>query len=127
MPIYESGEDYLETILILCEKKSAVRAIDIANELDYTKPSISRAMKKLKENGYITVNNDGHISLTEQGKSKAESVYERHQILRLFLIGILGVSETTAEQDACKIEHILSEETYAKLKDFCGKCKSCVN
>lgn len=119
MGIYASGEDYLETILILCGKNHFVRSVDIANELDYTKPSVSRAMKKLKENGLIDVDQrTGHITLTQSGQEKAEEVFCRHQVLRSFLIDILGVDPKTAESDACKIEHIISEESYSKLRQY---------
>lgn len=118
MSIRESGEDYLETILILHKNTGYVRSIDIANELGYSKPSISRAVGILKADGYINVEPSGQIILTESGKQKAEQVYEKHLMLRKFLTEILGVSEEISEQDACRIEHILSDETYSKLKDF---------
>lgn len=118
MPIYESGEDYLETILLLTKKKAFVRSIDIANELNYSKPSVSRAVGILKADGFITVEHDGQIILTKQGMEKANSIYERHTILKKFLEQILGVDSQIAEQDACKIEHIISEESYAKWKNF---------
>lgn len=118
MSIRESGEDYLETILILHKTTGFVRSIDIANELGYSKPSISRAVGILKSDGFINVEPNGQIVLTESGKAKAEQVYERHIMLRKFLTEILGVSEDVSEQDACRIEHILSEETYSKLKEF---------
>ena len=118
MSIRESGEDYLETILILHKNTGYVRSIDIAHELGYSKPSISRAVGILKADGYINVEPSGQIILTESGKQKAEQVYEKHLMLRKFLTEILGVSEEISEQDACRIEHILSDETYSKLKDF---------
>lgn len=118
MSIHESGEDYLETILILHKNTGFVRSIDIANELGYSKPSISRAVGILKNDGYITVEPNGQIVLTDSGKAKAEQVYERHLMLRKFLTDILGVSSENSEQDACRIEHILSDETYEKLKGF---------
>lgn len=118
MSIRESGEDYLETILILHKKTGFVRSIDIANELGYSKPSISRAVSILKSDGYINVEKNGQIVLTESGRLKAEQVYDRHLMLRRFLSEILGVSAENSEQDACRIEHILSEETYSKLKKF---------
>lgn len=118
MSIHESGEDYLETILILHKNTGFVRSIDIANELGYSKPSISRAVGILKNDGYITVEPSGQIVLTDSGKAKAEQVYERHLMLRKFLTDILGVSSENSEQDACRIEHILSDETYEKLKGF---------
>lgn len=118
MSIHESGEDYLETILILHKNTGFVRSIDIANELGYSKPSISRAVGILKNDGYITVEPNGQIILTDSGMVKAEQVYERHLMLRKFLTDILGVSSENSEQDACRMEHILSEETYEKLKGF---------
>ncbi|MBP1560729.1 MAG: metal-dependent transcriptional regulator [Oscillospiraceae bacterium] len=121
MAIRESGEDYLETILLLHKKTGFVRSVDVAAELGYSKPSISRAMGILKANGYISIEPSGQIILTESGAAKAEQVYERHVMLRRFLSETLGVSEENAEQDACRIEHILSEETYSKLKIFMEK------
>ncbi len=116
----ESREDYLETILLLMKKMGNVRSIDIANELGYSKPSISRAVGILKESGYITVDSSGHISFTGEGLKIAEAIYERHTTIKKFFVDVLGVSEETAEQDACKIEHILSDESYEKLKKFRG-------
>ena len=118
MAIRESGEDYLETILILHRKTGFVRSIDVASELGYSKPSISRAVGILKSDGYITVEPNGQLILTDKGLAKAEQVYGRHVMLREFLRDTLGVSEENAEADACRIEHILSEETYSKLKSF---------
>jgi Mn-dependent DtxR family transcriptional regulator len=128
--IYRSGEDYLETILQLCLKNNSVRSVDIANELNYTKPSVSRAMKKLKEQNFIEIDSNGCISLTKIGKEKAEEVFAKHKILRNFLIDVLEVSEHQAEEDACKIEHIISDETYECLKKHFQKhrnCKNCSN
>lgn len=124
MAIYESGEDYLETILVLHNTTGFVRSIDIANKLGYSKPSISRAVLILKENGYITVEKSGEIILTDKGREKAESIYARHLVLREFLGNILGVDEETANSDACKIEHDISDETFAKLKEFVEKNKN---
>ncbi len=121
MALHESGEDYLETILILHKRTGFVRSIDVANELGYSKPSISRAVGILKSYGYIEVEPGGQIILTESGREKAEAVYGRHVLLRKFLHETLGVSEENAEEDACRIEHILSEETYTKLKGFIEK------
>ncbi len=118
MAIYESGEDYLETILLLHRKTGFVRSVDIASELNYSKPSISRAMNILKDDGFITVEQGGQIILTEKGQQKAEAVYERHVIITDFFERILGVSPENAAHDACKIEHIISDEGYAKLKKF---------
>lgn len=120
MKIYESAEDYLETILKLHRRTGAVRSIDIVNELGYSKPSVSVAMKKLREGGYIQVNEDGFISLTESGEEVANRVYTRHQLLTRFLVG-LGVSEETAAEDACRIEHDISAETFGKIKEYMEK------
>ena len=122
MHILESGEDYLERILMLQSKIKNVRAIDIANAMNYSKPSVSVALKKLKANNLIEVNNDGIISLTDEGKKKALEIYERHTIINKFLLHI-GVDSDTALKDACKIEHDLSDETFNKLKDFCNNIK----
>ena len=111
----ESMEDYLETILMLQNRLVQVRSIDIVHELDYSKPSVSVAMKNLREKSYVTVDEDGFISLTKKGKQRAESVLERHTILSDWLIGI-GVSKETAQADACRIEHDLSEESFAAIK-----------
>jgi Mn-dependent DtxR family transcriptional regulator len=116
--IHESGENYLETILILQNKLGFVRSVDIANELDYTKPSISRAVSILKNADYITVEDSGQILLTQKGMTKATEIYERHRIISKFLIQSLGVSADTADQDACRIEHIISRETFSKMKKY---------
>lgn len=118
MAIYESGEDYLETILLLHRKTGFVRSVDIAAELGYSKPSISRAMSILKESGYITVEAGGQIKLTKSGLKKATDVYERHTVISDFLEKILGVNHVTASQDACKIEHIISDESYLRMKAY---------
>lgn len=122
MKIQESAENYLETILILKQKLGNVRSIDIANELNYTKPSISVAMKHFRENGYISIDENGFISLTQRGLDIAERVYKRHTLLTKALIYI-GVSEETAKEDACRIEHDISDETFTKLQEFCEKIK----
>ena len=122
MEIHESAEDYLETILMLKERQGLVRSIDIVNELGYTKPSISIAMKRLRENGYIQMDGEGYISLTESGMEVAKRIYTRHQWLTKFLIHI-GVNDKTAEADACKMEHDLSDETFAKLKEHVRHCR----
>ena len=118
MSLYKSGEDYLETILILHNRTGFVRSVDIATELGYSKPSISRAMVILKNDGFITVGDGGQIKLTEKGLEKAESVYERHRVIRCFLGDILGASAEAADEDACKIEHVISEDSFARLKSF---------
>ncbi len=118
MALRESGEDYLETILILQERTGYVRSIDVANELGYSKPSISRAMGILKENGFITVERDGQIKLTDEGLKRANGVYDRHKLLTKFLHKVLGVSEENSDEDACRIEHVISQETFEKLGAF---------
>ena len=120
MQIRESAEDYLEAILMLKARLGAVRSIDIANELQYSKPSVSIAMKKLRENGYITVDSDGLISLTDAGNQIASHIYNRHRLLTEFFVR-LGVSEDVAAADACKIEHDLSDETFSKLLEHARK------
>ena len=117
MKIHESGEDYLETILLLTKKNGSVRSIDIANELDFTKPSVSRAMRILKEGNLIIVEKSGNIILTEEGLCKAQDIYQRHQIITDYLIKELNVSEKTAGKDACRIEHIISVETLDRMKE----------
>ncbi len=118
MGIYESGEDYLETILILKNRQGFVRSIDVANELGYSKPSVSRAMSILRDNGYLTIEIGGNIVLTEKGREKAGSVYDRHTHITDFFIKALGVSPEIAEKDACKIEHDISDETFLKIKKY---------
>ncbi len=122
MNIHESAEDYLETILMLKERIGAVRSIDIANELGYSKPSVSIAMKKLRENGYIEVAADGFITLCDSGLRIASRIYERHRTLADFLMSI-GVDEETAFSDACKIEHDLSDQSYRQIKEHFRKIK----
>ena len=117
MKIYESAENYLETILILKKKNQTVRSIDIVNELDYTKPSVSVAMKNLRENGYIVMDDDGSIHLTEKGLEIAETMYERHRLLSDWLV-MLGVKEETAVEDACRMEHVISAETFEAIKNM---------
>ncbi len=120
MEIHESAEDYLETILILKERSGQVRSIDIATEMNYTKPSISVAMKKLRENGYIEVDKDGFITLTASGYEIASNIYNRHKVLTDFFIS-LGVDQKVAAEDACKIEHDLSDETFEKIRTHAEK------
>lgn len=123
MKIHESAENYLETILILKARNGYVRSVDIANELSFTKPSISVAMKAFREEGYIEMDADGHIFLTPKGLAIAEKIYERHQTLAKILMA-LGVSEKTAFADACKIEHDISDETFDKIKEFIANPKA---
>lgn len=120
MEIHESAEDYLETILILKERSGLVRSIDIATKMNYSKPSISVAMKKLRENGYIEMDKEGFITLTDSGYKIASSIYNRHKVLTAFFVS-LGVNQETAAEDACKIEHDLSEETFQKIKEHAMK------
>ncbi len=115
MKIQESAEMYLETILILSKKNHQVRSIDIANELDYAKPSVSVAMKNLRENGYIEMDSDWHITLTEKGRAIAEAMYERHTLLSEWLV-FLGVDKKIATEDACRIEHVISAESFEAIK-----------
>ena len=119
--IQESAENYLETILILNQRNGSVRSIDVAAELEFSKPSVSVAMKNLREQGCITVDENGQISLTEKGRQIAESVYERHTLFTEWLIG-LRVAPRTAAEDACRIEHVISEETFQAIKKHAGKC-----
>lgn len=118
MAIRESGEDYLETILILHERTGYVRSIDIASELGFSKPSVSRAMGILKADGFIIVEPDGQIVLTKRGYLRAREVYDRHLLITRFLRDVLGVSDKNTNEDACKIEHVISYETYEKLNVF---------
>ena len=111
MSLQESGEMYLETILLLSKRKNLVRAIDVAEEMGYSKPSVSRALTRLREENLILTNRDGYIAFTEAGRAIAEKVYHKHQLLTEF-IRRLGVNEKTAEQDACRIEHVISDETF---------------
>ena len=115
MVIHESAEDYLESILVLREQRGQVRSIDVVNELGYSKPSVSVAMKNLRENGYIHMNDQGHITLTQTGQDIANKMYERHIMLSNWLI-YLGVDEKTAVEDACKIEHVLSAQSFQAIK-----------
>lgn len=120
MHIQESGEMYLETILILSKKLEYVRAVDIGEYMGYSKPSVSRAVGLLKSGDFISVDDNGHITLTESGKNHADKIFERHSILTSILTSI-GVSEETASEDACKIEHVLSDETFEAIKRILTK------
>ena len=115
MKIQESAENYLETILILGQKKGNVRSIDIAHELEFKKPSVSVAMKNLRQNGFIEVDDSGFITLTASGRQIAESIYERHLLFSRWLTEV-GVNEKTAAEDACKMEHVLSTESFEAIK-----------
>ena len=120
MKIQESAENYLEAILMLSQKNGQVRSIDIVNTLHFTKPSISYAMKRLRENGYILMDSSGLITLTDQGREIAERVYNRHKVLSSYLMA-LGVGEETARADACRIEHVISPESFRCISDHAGK------
>ena len=115
MNLQESGEMYLETIYILCKEKTAIRSIDIVEYMNFSKPSVSRAVGLLKRGGYISVADDGYITLTDKGTSIAEKMYERHKIISEYLVS-LGVSEHIASADACKIEHVISDESFEAIK-----------
>ena len=114
--LQESGEMYLETILILSTKGHAVRSVDVAEAMGFSKPSVSRAVGLLKNGGYLLVDGDGFLRLTERGRETAERTYERHRVLTDFFVR-LGVEESVAAKDACKIEHVMSDETFAALKN----------
>ena len=116
MSLLESGENYLETILVLTKRNGSVRSIDIASEMDFTKASVSRAMSILKRDNYILMEADGRIILTKEGLKKATAVYDRHVTLTRFINEKLGVDMEIAEKDACRIEHIISPETFAGIK-----------
>lgn len=120
MNIMKSSEDYLEMMLMLKEKKGYIRSVDIAAELGVTKPSVSYATKRLRENGYISMNPEGLIELTESGMDIANTIYRRHRVIASFLMSI-GVDEKTACQDACKIEHDISPRTFLALSDHLNK------
>lgn len=115
MRLFESGEMYLETILTLSKKGGIVRSIDVVEYMGYSKPSVSRAVSLLKSGGYLTVEKGGELVLTEMGREIAEKIYERHHVLTSFLVS-LGVSEKTADEDACKVEHHISDETFEAIK-----------
>ena len=120
--IYESGEMYLETILILSKSQNEVHAVDIAAEMGISKPSVSRALGRLKDENCLIIDAGGRIAFTEKGRGIAEKIYERHQVLTTMLVS-LGVSERAAAEDACKIEHDISDETFAKIKEHYTKMK----
>ena len=122
MGLQESGEMYLETIYILLKESPTVRAIDVGEYMGFSKPSVSRAMSLLKESGYVTTDSSGHISLTESGKKIAEKIYERHTLLTE-MFASLGVDRKIAAEDACKIEHVISDDTFSALKAHFGQKK----
>lgn len=121
MKIQESGENYLETILILLQRNGYARSIDVANELGFSKASVSRAMGILKEAGYLVMQQNGNLMLTESGYKRAGAVYERHNLIAKFLELTLGVDSGIATQDSCRIEHIISEESFSRIKSFVEK------
>ncbi len=123
MEIHRSGEDYLEAILKLRMERGTVRAIDVVAELGYSKPSVSVAMKKLRESGYVTTRENGHLLLTKAGEAVAQRIYERHRVLTGMLCA-MGVDEQTAAQEACNMEHCISDDTLEKIKEYFSK-KSC--
>ena len=120
MYLQESGEMYLETIYRLSKTKSAVRSLDVAEDMGYSKPSVSRAVKLLKDGEYITVDANGHLNLTELGRDIAEKIFERHTLLSKLLVK-LGVDPYIAAKDACKIEHVISDESFEAIKNFIAK------
>lgn len=120
MKIQESAENYLETVLVLSKRNPEVRSIDVATELGFSKPSVSVAMKNLRENGYVVINKEGHIFLTDAGREIAEMIYERHTLLSTWLIS-LGVSPETAAEDACRMEHVISKESFSAIKEHVKK------
>jgi len=117
MALKPSGEMYLETIYVLCKEKTSVRSIDIAEHMNFSKPSVSRGVGLLKNNDYISVDKDGYITLTEKGLAHAQKIYERHTVLSK-AFRMLGVDEETASEDACKIEHIISDKSFEMLKKY---------
>lgn len=123
MALLESGEMYLETIYVLSQKSRFVRAIDVGEYMGYSKPSVSRAVGILKKDGFITVDGDGFITLTESGLDHATTIYERHTVLTAMLVG-LGVDEETAANDACRMEHVISDKSFQAIKTHIGKQKN---
>lgn len=117
MELHESGQMYLETIHVLLQKNEQVRAIDVSEYLGYSKPSVSRALGILKQRGYMTVENDGFLRLTEEGRALAEKLYERHTVLSRLLVS-LGVDEETATEDACRIEHVISDRSFDAIQRY---------
>jgi Mn-dependent DtxR family transcriptional regulator len=120
MHLQESGEMYLETIYLLSKERGCVRSIDVAEHMGYSKPSVSRAVGLLKQGGYVASDSEGHLVLTKAGKEQAEQIFERHTVLTQ-LLRTLGVTEATAAEDACKIEHVISNETFDAIKTYLNK------
>ena len=119
MRLLESGEMYLETIYILLERKGTVRSLDVAEYMEFSKPSVSRAIGLLKTGGYVTMDKSGHLELTDAGRAVAENIYEKHTMLTRFLVS-LGVDENTAAEDACKMEHVISDTSFKAIKKYAG-------
>ena len=117
MHLQESGEMYLETIYVLSKEHDSVRSVDVAEHMGYSKPSVSRAVGLLKKGGYLTMAEDGYLTLTDEGKATAKKIFERHTVLSKFL-ALVGVSDEVAAKDACKIEHVVSDETIAAIKKY---------
>ncbi len=120
MHLQESGEMYLETIYVLAKSGAAVRSLDVAEHMGYSKPSVSRAVKLLKNGGFITVDGEGYLALTDIGKEVAEKIFERHTIIAA-LLKKLGVDDATATEDACKIEHAISDASFEAIKNYFDK------
>lgn len=120
MGLQESGEMYLESIYVLTKKSKEVRSIDVCEYMGYSKPSVSRAIGLLKNGGYVSVDSDGYLSLTDAGKDAAEKIYQRHTMLTKLLVS-LGVSQEVASEDACKMEHVISDETFDAIKKYIQK------
>ncbi len=120
MHLQESGEMYLETIYVLQKSGGNVRSIDVAEHMGYSKPSVSRAVSLLKQGGYVAMDENGFLTLTEAGKARAEKIFSRHTVLSRLLMSV-GVSEKTASEDACKIEHVISDESFAAIEKFLKK------
>jgi Mn-dependent DtxR family transcriptional regulator len=116
MELHESGQMYLETIYVLLQKNSKVRAIEVSTHIGYTRASVSRAVNLLRKGGYITVDKDGYISLTSSGEEVAKKIYERHVVIKNMLVS-LGIDEETATEDACRIEHVISDKSFAAIKN----------
>ncbi len=123
MSIQESGEMYLESILVLSKEKPSIRAIDLSEYMGFSKPSVSRALGLLKSGGFVTVNEQGFLTLTNEGKAVAEKIYERHTVITSFL-ELIGVDKETASQDACKMEHVISDESLLALKNQIRKLQN---
>ncbi len=119
MHLQESGQMYLETILVLSKTGKPVRSVDVSEYMGFSKPSVSRAIGLLKSGGYVAVDEEGHLTLTEKGRTVAENIYEKHTLLTQFLVH-LGVDEKTAAEDACKMEHVISDESFAAIKKHAG-------